>query len=121
MRADDRRTFFLSMSSRPYIPSTSPRHEGVPPRGLVANRHRVVYSMGGRVGRREHVAAVNLAELLGPGNYRRIAKEAGFTSQYISRFLRGQRGAKFATAKRIADVAGITLDQLWAYVEANRA
>jgi transcriptional regulator with XRE-family HTH domain len=58
-----------------------------------------------------------LGRLLGPGNYRRIARGAGLTHQHVSRVLRGQRGASLAAASRIADAAGVTLDDLRFYLE----
>lgn len=53
-----------------------------------------------------------LKSLLGPGNYRRIAREAGLTPAHVGRVLNGKRGSNFFVAGRIALAAGVSLDDL---------
>lgn len=57
-----------------------------------------------------------LSHLLEEGNYRRISRGAGLTPQYISRVLRGKRGCSFRSAMSIADAAGVTVDELRAFI-----
>ena len=54
--------------------------------------------------------------LLGPGNYRRIARTAGVTPQHVARVLRGERGASLHVGARIAKAAGVTLDQMYEFI-----
>ncbi len=56
-----------------------------------------------------------LDSILGSGNYRRIAKGVGVYPQHVSRFLKGRTGASWDVACRIADVAGVTMNQLREY------
>jgi hypothetical protein len=60
--------------------------------------------------------AENIAVRLGPGNYRRIALRAGLSNFHVSRVLRGSRGCSFDIACRIADAAGVTMDDLRRWV-----
>lgn len=50
------------------------------------------------------------------GNRRRLARGAGLTSGFTSRVFSGKRGTSIVTAKRIADAAGVTLDDLYWYI-----
>ena len=59
-------------------------------------------------------------DLLGPGNYKQIARDAGLTYQHVSRVLRGMKTCSVDVAVLIAQSAGVTLDQLWAFIESNR-
>lgn len=62
--------------------------------------------------------ADDLTHILGPGNYRRLARVVGVTHGHVSRVLRGRIGASFDVAQRIADAAGITVDELRAHIDA---
>jgi transcriptional regulator with XRE-family HTH domain len=62
-----------------------------------------------------------VARAIGPGNYHRLARATGYTPQHVSRVLRGKVGASFVAANRIANAAGVTLDELYAYIERNAA
>lgn len=55
-------------------------------------------------------------KLLEPGNYRRICRGAGVTPQHIARVVTGRKGASLHVAKRIADAAGVTLDELYLFI-----
>ena len=59
---------------------------------------------------------LEIIQRLGPGNYRRISRKSGFTPQHVSRVLRGVTGARLDAAAKIADAAGVSLDQLWRYI-----
>lgn len=60
--------------------------------------------------------ATDVEKRLGPGNFRPIAKKARLTNGYVGRALKGLRGMSFHVAKRIADAAGVSLDELHAYL-----
>lgn len=59
------------------------------------------------------------ASRLEPGNYRSIARGAGLTPQHVSRVLRGMKGTSLHVAARIAEAAGVTLDELHAFITAQ--
>ncbi len=83
---------------------------------------RVLCSIGGLCYTGRAVTVSNerrVAKLLGPGNYRRIARSAKLSPQHVARILRGLRGASFHVAARVAQSAGVTLDQLHAYIVAQ--
>ena len=50
------------------------------------------------------------------GNYRRIHRASGLSPQHISRVIKGSKGASLHVAKRIADAAGVSLDELYSYI-----
>lgn len=50
-----------------------------------------------------------------------IARKSHLSTQHIGRVLRGQEGASFEAACRIADAAGVTLDALRAHIERQAA
>lgn len=62
---------------------------------------------------------VPISTALGRGNYRSIARRAGLSVQHVSRTLRGERGASFHVAARIAKAAGVTLDEMHRYIMAS--
>lgn len=57
-----------------------------------------------------------LIEKLGPGNYSDLAVSAGLNHRYVARVLRGLQSPMFTVACRIADVAGISLDELRSFI-----
>ena len=57
---------------------------------------------------------------LGPGNYHRIAREAGLTAAHVSRILRAVRGVSLPVAERIAQAAGVTLGELVVYMRMQK-
>ena len=59
---------------------------------------------------------MKVERLLGPGNYRRIARKAKLSPQHVGRLLKGKRGASFHVAARVAQAAGVTLDALYAFI-----
>lgn len=59
------------------------------------------------------------AERLTAGNYRRIARGAGLTPQHVARTLKGKRGASLHVAYRIAKAAGVSLDELYAFITSH--
>lgn len=56
--------------------------------------------------------------LLIAGNYGRIARLAGLAPSHVSRVIRGVRGVSFIVAQRVADAAGVTLDELRSHIAA---
>lgn len=62
-----------------------------------------------------------VASLLSPGNFSRIARGAGYRQQHVSRLLRGLSGCSFDAAIKIAQVAGVTMDELRDYIVTQRA
>ncbi len=60
-----------------------------------------------------------MTAVLGPGNYRRIARGARLTPQHVGRVLGGRRGTSLEVGARIAAAAGVTLDQLYAFIKAT--
>lgn len=54
---------------------------------------------------------------LGPGNYRKIARDTGYAAQHITRVLKKQSGVSLECACDIADSARVTLDQLRDFLE----
>lgn len=60
-----------------------------------------------------------LDSLLGPGNYGRIARLSGTSPEHVSRVCRGLRGTSLIAAHRIAEAAGVTLDELYRYVSTS--
>src|SRR5215207_3587791 len=60
-----------------------------------------------------------LARSLGRGNYGPIARKAELETAHVSRVLRGMRGVSLVVASRIADAAGVSLDELRAFIEAT--
>ena len=61
-----------------------------------------------------------VAEKLSRGNFSRISRESGHTSQHVSRVLRGLKDCSFAAAWAIADASGVTLDELRLHIEHER-
>lgn len=61
-----------------------------------------------------------LEQLLGPGNYGRIAKKSGYTRQHVGRVLRAENGTTLESARTIATAAGVTIDQLHEYISKQR-
>lgn len=58
---------------------------------------------------------------LNEGNYGRIARKAGLHPSHVSRVVRGVRGVSMRIAERIADAAGVTLDDLRRHIVASKA
>lgn len=56
---------------------------------------------------------------LARGNYRRIAADAGLSPTFVGRALNGRVGMRFKVAVRLADAAGVSLDHLRWFIEAN--
>ncbi len=67
----------------------------------------------------EPLSMTSLAARLGPGNHRRLAKKSGLSRCHVIRSLRGLRYMSFHVAKRIADAANVTLDDLYRFISAN--
>lgn len=61
-----------------------------------------------------------LEVLLGPGNYKPIARKTGISSTHISRVLRGKVGITFKYANKIADAVGVTVDDLRRYIDTSK-
>lgn len=61
-----------------------------------------------------------IAQLLGPGNYSRIAEGCGLSRPFVGRVLRGERGASLESAVKIARSAGVRLEELNRYLEKVR-
>ena len=59
--------------------------------------------------------------LLGPGNFRRIARASGYAYQHVLRVLNGKKGCTFEAAIKIAAAAGVSVDQLAAHVTRKRS
>lgn len=53
---------------------------------------------------------------LGTGNYSELARRTGLTPQHVSRVLRGVSGISFWTATRIADAAGVSMNDLRVFI-----
>lgn len=60
-----------------------------------------------------------LHQKLGPGNFYRIARRSKTSQQHVSRVLRGMRGVSLRVAARLADAAGVTIDELWEYIQSR--
>ena len=58
--------------------------------------------------------------VLGFGNYRRISRASNYVPQHVSRVLRGKTGASLDAAAAIAEAAGVTLDELWFFIQQAR-
>lgn len=65
--------------------------------------------------------AYNTDSLLGPGNFRRIARASGYAYQHILRVLNGTKGCSFEAAIKIAAAAGVSVDELAAHVTRKRS
>jgi hypothetical protein len=61
-----------------------------------------------------------LDKILGPGKRYRIAKTACLHRRHVSRVIQGYNRASFEAMTRIADAAGIGLDDLRAYIATVR-
>ncbi len=69
--------------------------------------------------RSKQVERPRLVRLLDSGNYGRIARASGFSIPHISRVLTGKRGTPLKSAARIAAAAGVSLDELHAWIGAG--
>ena len=61
---------------------------------------------------------------LGPGNYHCLSRTTGLSRSHLTRVLRGKvgtEGVSLDAAARIADAAGVTLDELRGYIETRIA
>ena len=67
-----------------------------------------------------HTMNRELKKKLGQGNFHAIARKADINPAHVSRVLRGLRGASMDTAGRIAKAADVTVDELYAYIAAQR-
>jgi transcriptional regulator with XRE-family HTH domain len=58
-------------------------------------------------------------DVLGPGNYRRIAREAGCAHQHVMRVLQGRSGVSLEVVRRIAEAAGegVTVEEVALFAE----
>jgi transcriptional regulator with XRE-family HTH domain len=59
---------------------------------------------------------IDTVSKLAPGNYRRICRGCGISPQHIARVVTGRKGASLHVANRIAVAAGVTLDELYAFI-----
>jgi hypothetical protein len=59
--------------------------------------------------------------LLGPGNFRRIARASGYAYPHVLRVLNGNKGCTFDAAVKIAAASGVTLYQLAAHIKRKRS
>jgi hypothetical protein len=57
-----------------------------------------------------------VSKFLNTGNYRRISRATKFTPQHVGRVLKGTKGTTLDGAALIAVAAGVTIDELHAYV-----
>jgi len=62
-----------------------------------------------------------LDQRLGKGKRYGIAKAAGLTCRHVARVLQGKNAASMEAASWIADAAGVGLDEMRAYIAANKA
>jgi hypothetical protein len=60
--------------------------------------------------------SIDTVSKLAPGNYRRICRGCEISPQHIARVVTGRKGASLHVAKRIAVAAGVSLDELYAYI-----
>lgn len=58
-----------------------------------------------------------LASILGPGNYKPLARKAGLSAVHVSKALRGKVGLTLDAAARIADAAEVSIDDLLYYID----
>lgn len=58
---------------------------------------------------------------LAPGNYRHISRQSGLSPQHVARVIKGTKGASFHVAARIAEGAGVTLDELYRHIRRSRS
>jgi len=59
-------------------------------------------------------------DYLVPGNYRALSYATGVSRVHVSRFLRGECGASWCVAVKIADMAGVSLDELRTHIDSYR-
>ena len=69
--------------------------------------------------KRNGVPHPDLSEILGPGNFHRLSRESGVSWQHVSRVLRGRIGVRMVTAKKIADAAGVRVEQMMDYIDSG--
>lgn len=55
----------------------------------------------------------SISRRLGPGNFGRLARRTNLDMRHVSRVCRGLREPSLDVAKRIADAAGVTLDEFY--------
>lgn len=60
-----------------------------------------------------------LADSLGPGNYKPLARKAGLSAVHVSKALRGKVGLTLGAAARIADAAEVSIDDLLDYIDSQ--
>lgn len=63
----------------------------------------------------------DIDELLGPGNQRRIARKAGISYNHAHQVLRGNNDVVLSKAAKMAEAAGVTIDELYRYWVEQRA
>lgn len=60
-----------------------------------------------------------LADSLGRGNYKPLARKAGLSAVHVSKALRGKVGLTLGAAARIADAAEVSIDDLFDYIDSQ--
>jgi transcriptional regulator with XRE-family HTH domain len=60
---------------------------------------------------------VALSPILGKGNWLRLSQKTGLSRKHVSYVLQGKSPFSFEIAQRIADAAGIGLDELREYID----
>lgn len=60
-----------------------------------------------------------LADSLGPGNYKPLARKAGLSAVHVSKALRGKVGLTLGAAARIAEAAEVSIDDLLDYIDSQ--
>lgn len=104
-----------------------PRRSRTMPSSFTSPTHPAAVRRNGNGGRASHLTLIDARtderERTAPGitSISAIARKSRLSTQHIGRVLRGQEGASFDAACRIADAAGVTLDALRAYIQRQAA
>lgn len=62
----------------------------------------------------------NIADILGKTTYAKISEDTGIARQHISYVFRGERNPSLELSSRLAQVLGVSLDELHRYLESVR-
>lgn len=62
-----------------------------------------------------------LAEKLGPGNFKPLARAAGLSPSHVSRVLRGHTAPSYTTLVSLASAARVSVGQVVGYIEQRKA